>query len=241
MADPSEHDLALMDRAAELSQQQQELSGATAGLALRHLSEAQREERSPGAKSQRQRKHADLRQIMLASAAYQAAHRAFGERLAEAERFVTAAMDQAQIELESAREDLAAIRDHAARAPDGTRVYRDEDGVIRSEDGRAFDELEGVVIFPDGASSYEEFIAKHDQIETLHMRLQELQRIQVDVLGVARDRYKDHDFSSVEEMEAFEAGISDILEAPAIKVPNAVPTNDQQMPASNFELPTLNG
>ena len=81
----------------------------------------------------------NLLQILLEDPVYRDRY----ERVRGALDKVAAATEKAVARLKEqfivAEHELAAIQDRAARLPDGSRVYRDADGVVRREDGSIVD------------------------------------------------------------------------------------------------------
>lgn len=213
-------------RARDFEDLQHELAGTSAGRPERFLSHDAKEIRDPDAQRRKRDRDASSRSIRLAGMASAEAHRIFLERLMEAEIKIATAINRVDTRYGEVRDDLAHIRENATRAPDGIRVYQDKNGQIWSEDGRDMSHLTGVVIFPDTAPSYEAFIAKRNQMEAVQQQLIELQRIQVDVLGAARDLYEDDDPLSQTEMDDILAEIEAATAVAEAALP-ATPMTDQ--------------
>jgi len=104
------------------------------------------------------------------------------------------AISKAEIELDTAQTDLNEMMDSANRLPDGTLVFQDEAGDVRTADGRVLseEEREGIV-WREGTPSYEDYIKQRQTVDDLIIQLDSLRTYQVDVLGAARDKVTDPD------------------------------------------------
>lgn len=131
---------------------------------------------------------------MMQDPEYAALYERVSDLLSRAEEATQAALDEAETELNGANEAMDETMAGANRLPDGTAVFKDKDGTIRTEDGRIVEgeEAEGIV-WKDKAPSYEEYLARKQAVEETRRRIEELRRYQVEVLGRARDRMNDHD------------------------------------------------
>ena len=192
MRDLTDHDQALAKRGQDLADWQQEASGANGGKAQRFLSPNARDDLDPKARKDKEARQSAL-QRMLLNAVYRAAYEDFGRRLSQAEAQIDAALDKAADQIGTARAALDSLQNTAARLPDGTRVYRDAHGRIWTEDGTEIDDEYGVIVWPDNAPSYEDYLLAQSQLDAASAEFNRLQRIRIDVLGRIRDRYEDED------------------------------------------------
>ena len=93
------------------------------------------------------------------------------------------------------------------------------------------------------APTYEDYIRRKQAVETLALRIEELRRFQIDVLGVARDRLNDPDNPpSLEELEdignEIQAGLEKVANAP--KATDSSPNNTFEA-TSGIGLPDIGG
>lgn len=112
------------------------------------------------------------------------------------DRASLAALRETDEKLQEAREDLARLQAHAYQLPDGTRVYRTEDGTaVYDEDGKLVgnDVIEPADI-PNTKTSWEQFERGNDQLHTLQRERDEIGKYR-DRLDRARDELDDDDLS----------------------------------------------
>lgn len=229
-------------RAEDRQFQQDAIAGSETGHGNRHHLSGK-----PGHERER-RKRRDERinsalDIMLADPAYAASYHAFGDFLIDAETKADTMLVQAKAEMVEAANALSALRDRANQLPDGTRVFRTSDGRVVDEHGRVISQSDADgIVWKDGAPIYEEYLeAKRRADETAQM-IAELERYRVDVLGKARDQWKDRENPiTVEEMDALETEIEAAM--PDIEPP-PLPHEGLQFSESDrsplaAEIPTL--
>lgn len=174
---------------------QNELAGREVGRARRFLSG---DEAGPGGgrkdKGGMDAAALTALDILMQDPEYAALYNEVSDLLSRAEAAIEAALARAENDLSEANAELDDTLDSANRLPDGTAVFRDQNGNIRTEDGRLVEgeEAEGIV-WKDNAPSYEGFVARKRAADAARERVEDLQRYQVDVLGRARDRMNDHD------------------------------------------------
>ncbi|MCG8605448.1 hypothetical protein MJD09_10675 [bacterium] len=148
---------------------------------------------------------------------YAALYEHVSNLLNDAEAATEAALAQAETDLGDAEAALEETMENANRLPDGTAVFRDKDGNIRTEDGRIIEGEEAEsIVWKDDAPSYEDYLQRKQEIEDLRQRIEELRRYLIDVIGDARDRINDPDNPPTkEELERIEREIRE-------KAPEAV-------------------
>ena len=136
------------------------------------------------------------------------------------------------------------MRENASTLPDGTRVYRSEDGSVYTEDGtlitgEALDAIE----WRNGAPGYEEVLARKQAVAAAEERVNGLLIYQTDVLGRVRDRMGDEDSPpSRDELEAIQDSItSDVPFGidQELKPPESIPPSGSSATA-NLPLPSGN-
>lgn len=131
------------------------------------------------------------------------------DKLRRAEQATEAALVEAKDALSQAKDYYEEGLGNASTLPDGTRVFRDGDGNVRTEDGRLIegDELDQIT-WRDGAPSYEDILARRQAIERAEQAIEAIRRYQVDVLGTVRDRLTNEDDPpTMEELEEIQKRI----------------------------------
>ena len=161
--------------------------------------------RGPQSKEHRDRERArqTALEMLLASAEYAALYAETTDLLYRAEVATERTLREAKQALANAEGALNDMLDHANRLPDGTAVFKDADGNVRTADGSIIegDALAGIV-WNERASTYEKYLRKKKAAEEARRQLDKIRRYQVDVLGHARDRLHDvDDPPSLEELD----------------------------------------
>jgi len=193
--DPLKRAFREAQRRQDFADLQNEQQGLETGRMARFLSADVRERRKPGSERRSgERDLSRLQQLLATNAAYAAAYESTWDALDEAEGKAKAALATLTRKVPADNERLQLIRDTAARLPDGTRVFRDADGSVRTEHGRLLaPEAAESIVWTGREPGYEEFRAAKDALAETEARIAEIERYQVDVLGHARDRLSDED------------------------------------------------
>lgn len=187
------------ERAAGSRQQdfddlQREVSGLEVGRVARFLPDDMRNpEQSEKSKAERAEMMTRL-QMLMQDPAYAALYNDTMDKLGEAERATEIALAKALERQRVADEALADIQARALRLEDGRRIYRDEDGTFRTEDGLSVSEPDMDAIaeqWHPGMPRYRDFVESRDAALAEAAAVDEIKAYQVDVLGAARDRLTD--------------------------------------------------
>ncbi len=189
---------------------QNELSGLETGRAKRFLTAEQQEARKAGRSGDGRVDAMSRLQLLLASdAAYAALYKETMIALDSAERATERSLSAAALALTKAKEHHQHILDRAARLPDGTIVFRDAAGQIRSADGDLVSVDDAAAIqWHGGEPGFEEHVQAKGAVEASMTAQSELGTYQVDVLGRIRDRMSDDaNPPSPEELEVFQRDI----------------------------------
>ena len=207
------------ERAAALRQQdfddlQREFAGLEAGRIARFLPEDIRNpERSEKRKAERYAETLTRLQMMMRDPAYAALYNDMMDKLSEAECATEIALAKALERQRLAEESLADIQAHALQLEDGRRVYRDEDGTFRTEDGLSVSDTDKDAIaeqWRPGMPGYRNFAESRDAAQAEAATVDEIMTYQVDVLGAARDETSDPDEPpSKDALERINAAIED--------------------------------
>ncbi|MEO1406043.1 MAG: hypothetical protein AAFV54_06085, partial [Pseudomonadota bacterium] len=160
---------------------QNEMAGRETGRARRFLPEDARS--GEGARKRRERLAAETQLVlMLQDPVYRERYEATAAALSsvmQTTATVLARLEEQRVLAAAAVDD---IRDKAARLPDGTRVYRDANGVIRREDGTAVDEtLAATIIWMGHEPSFETFRSARDRLDEIQADLDAVTDYQNDV------------------------------------------------------------
>ena len=216
----------------EFSDLQDEIAGRDNGKARRFISRDQ----DPREQSRKDRQDAtqaaiSALQARLADPEYRAAY----ERAHDAVDRAQAALDEALLENAEEIERLAIrareMDEAAAQLPDGTAVFMDANGTLRTADGRRLgsEDIPSSLVIPADAPSYEDRAAVRDASEAARTRGAELAGIQTDVIDPARERLHDED----DPLELDELGeVADAMErarksiATAGESPESEPVSD---------------
>lgn len=183
---------------------QNEIAGRDVGRISRFL--PQDDERSAEGKRRKRAEEALRRtlDVLLQDPVYRARYDAAQDALGQAERATETALANFDVLITEAESDLADMQQRAARLPDGTRVYRDQSGFVRRENGSIVDDtLVATILWRGDEPSFEDYIGQRDRLQGLVNDRSEIERYQADILGDARNRLSDEDNPpSIEELDA---------------------------------------
>ncbi|ODA66590.1 hypothetical protein A7A08_02357 [Methyloligella halotolerans] len=204
---------------------QNEMAGRETGRLARFLSPDERERIKDGkSKSERQAEAMTRLQWMLANdPEYAALYEDTFAKLREAEQAAERALERARLALAKAEQDLQTTLDSAARLQDGTRVFKDQNGQVRTEHGGKVSDLDAASIDWRGDEpSYEQLSAHRERVAGLNQSIGHVQEIQVNSLGRIRDRMSDEDNPTTsDELESFLPELDDAM-ADILKVETAI-------------------
>lgn len=136
-----------------------------------------------------------LETLLTNDAEYAALYRDTMEVITKAEAATESALEAAMIRLDKAQNAMQEMLNDANRLPDGTAIFKDEQGNVWTEHGERVDDpvlLESIV-WRDNATTHEEFLAGQKDIDQERHAIDELRRYQIDVLGGARDEMMDEE------------------------------------------------
>ncbi len=177
-------------------------------------------------------------QQLLKDPEYEALYNGVSNSLREAEIEIENALTEARQQFDHHTEALDETLKGASRLPDGTAVFRDEQGRIFSADGREVgDEEAQSIVWREGAVTYEEYLARRKAVEDAQRRLDELHGVQIDLGGI-HDRLDDEDNPmSMEELEEAEQKIDEVLGTISQKDDEVTPLQESTIePTSDIKL-----
>ena len=222
-----------------------EMAGREVGRIKRFLLEGYA---GPAAQKRRdeEREHLSaLMAILHSSAAYAALYDQTMDALRNAEAATEAVLAEARGVLANADEALADLMDNANTLPDGTKVFRDRDGNVYTEDGRLVEgEALESIHWRGNAPSYEDFLAHRKAVSDAQATIDAILRYQTDTLGHARDRLTDEDNPPTkEELEEIQRGIENEMppEVKSIAEPRSPSPDAPASDMSNLKLPPISG
>lgn len=230
-------------RRQEFDDLQNEIAGRETGRQARFL---------PGRSrmSEQERKEREARafqtqlDLLLQDPIYRAKYEKVMDTLRDAERATEAALARLDGLIEDAQSTLQDMEDRAARLPDGTRVFRDADGVVRRKDGSVVDdELAETILWRGDEPSYEDWVAGETQLDDLQGHRRDAEGFQNDVLGSARDRMEDEDNPpSLDELDGLLDNIqSQMPSHVAAEIATDMPTADIPTAPSQIAIPKITG
>lgn len=131
-------------------------------------------------------------QQMLQDPIYKAQYEKTMELLNNVERVTELALEQAEQELWKSEQELHDMRNNASRLPDGTIVFKDQNGTVWTEDGqRISTEDADSIVWKQNSPAYEDFIQTKQKAIGAQNRADDIRTYQTDVLGDARNRMAD--------------------------------------------------
>lgn len=167
------------------------------------------------------------------------------DRLREAEAATEIALAEAEQALHQANQDHEDILDRASTLPDGTKVFRDAEGNVRTADGRLVEGNEFDSIgWQDSAPSYEEFVAKKRALADAQATYDAILLYQTDVLGTARHRLTDEaNPVSMEELKAIQRQFEEATPLTQQRAPDLTTGAPDmiQSGASDVKVPPIGG
>lgn len=218
---------------------QNELAGRETGRAYRFTSDEERERRTGRANArQSERTHTQL-QLLLSQPDYARDHNRVMKMLIEVEQRTQLAIDTTELGLSQNDQELDDIQSRASALPDGTRVYRDKEGNVFTEDGeQVLPPDRDSIVWRDDNPGYEDYLRNRERDITLRDYLDRLRDYQINVLGHIRGRMTDPDNPVPKECFAdFDKMITDGPEKPeALNQDRASPQNDTEL-SSNMAVP----
>ena len=234
----------LEQRERDLVEMQNEIAGRGHSRIRRFLPDDHASNPAAQAKKKRQeRAYRSALRALLKNESYRALYEETFDKLRSYEAATERALEQAREDVTEAKDALDEMRERASTSPDGTRVFRDKNGDVYSEDGELISgaALESIEWCAD-APSYEDFVAQKKATAEAEGRVNDLLIYQTDVLGHARDRLTDEDNPPTkQELEAIQESIE--REMPAgLRTERTVEDSDHapSQATSNIGLPQLN-
>ena len=179
----------------DFRQLQEELTGAAGGRLLRFLTPEMYEALRADLRSEKREAHySKLVTLLLTNALYRETYERVWNKLEDYERRAEQALDRIRKRMVELEAELETLRSRAGRLPNRTRVYRDQNGAVRTEDGTEVSgpELEAV-IWPEHATTYEQIAAPGDELASLIRDEQAVEHYQVEIIGGAKNRLEDED------------------------------------------------
>lgn len=173
-----------------------EMAGLPNGKMARFLGEDHRDERRHGRSGGDTRKAENLsrlQMLLVSNPAYARAYAQTFDAMRNAEKAAAEALAKLEAAHAKAERELQDMLDHAARLPDGRRVFKDQHGQVRDEHGARVSELEAATIQWRGDEpAWENFEGQRTYTGEISRGIDELRGVQVD-LGDIREEMTDKD------------------------------------------------
>ncbi|WP_299919454.1 hypothetical protein [uncultured Roseobacter sp.] len=134
---------------------QNEIAGRETGRRARFLKDGPGSEAAK--KKERDTQHRELTRLaqLLNDPVYRAKYDSVLQQLSDAEQATEAAIDKLTDQIDDAQSELNDMMNNAARLPDGTRVFRDADGVVGREDSSVVeDHLADTILWTGNEPSF---------------------------------------------------------------------------------------
>lgn len=204
---------AARDADRKLDEFNAELSGTLSGYRSKHLPE------NHASKSDARQRRADaaaaqmtaLEALLASDPLYRAAHERAMGTLHDMEAHAEQTLVAVRREMREVADTLKDMRGRGSVLPDGRKVYRDEHGKARTEEGEVIEgpKLDGVV-WREGSPRYEEVKAQRERAAQLQRRESAILHYQTEILGHARGRLSDKDNPpSLDELREIEERIKE--------------------------------
>lgn len=224
---------------------QNEIAGRDVGRIGRFLPEAAQSGGSSGNKSREERAEAltRLQMALMTNAAYAQAFRETTDALNDAQNRLDTVLERVRREIDLTEAALEDKRGRAARLEDGTRVYRDQNGAVRTEDGEIVaDALAAGIVWKGDEPTYESMQADRERAERLKGIERDAQdgqarigEMQADIRDEDNPKTEDALDAIREEAEEIVGGVEERLEA-EMKPPEAAPDMGRQAPETSAKL-----
>jgi len=188
---------------------QDEMAGRITGKNARFLSAKERSRRA-GQNADHKENFSKL-QIMLADAAYRAAYTQTMSDLSGAESAVYDALIDAADQVNQAQSDLDDTVAGAQTLPDGTKVFRNDDGSVYTADGRKLDDdVAATIDWKDGAPSWEDVQTKQRALEDAKQRHTKLAGYDAELARIRKHMEDEANPPTQEEIDAYKKRIGEI-------------------------------
>jgi len=181
-------------RRTDFNDLQNERAGLETGRIARFLDADTREARAGRGKgSDKTGAHLSrLQQLLAANPAYAALYHETFDKLRAAEAAAERALSLAIEARAKARQALDDTLERAATLPDGTRVFRDDNGDVRTEHGdKIAPEIAAGIQWRRDEPGYETLTSQRKAFETFDNTVAEIRGVQVDKLGRFRNELED--------------------------------------------------
>ncbi|MEM7530473.1 MAG: hypothetical protein AAF416_23055 [Pseudomonadota bacterium] len=207
---------------------QNELAGRDTGRMARFLTGA---ERGPEDLRRKRAREVEQTHLMLAlqDPAYRARYEEVSRRLTDAMMATEQALTHLNEQIAVTESELDDVQGAAARLPDGSRVYRDEAGAVRRENGSTVDAtLAATILWTGDEPTYTDFSEARDRHSAALAERAVVEAYQSEVLAPAQERLEDPaNPPSLEDLDR-------ILEPVETEMPTAV---SNHMPAPDEPAP----
>lgn len=221
-------------REKDLDDYHNELMGNDVGRIQRFGFEHGRQE----AAADEKRKKSAFEQMMF-NEAYRAAWESAMDAVNRAENAVYEALIQASYDVSVAETSYNDLLDQATTTADGTKVFRDKDGNVYTEDGEPLPaEIAESLVWDDNAPTWEEYSASKEKLTNAQSRYSEVNAKSGRLVEIREELTDQNDPLSIVEIQAREQEATDIRNAVDQSVRHDVEIKHAQQPviAPNLNL-----
>lgn len=220
---------------------QNEISGAETGRIRRFLTNDVSTPEGQRKKRERDAFESQLLSLLL-DPVYRAKYDETMNALQDAEQRTEAALNRLNQMILDETRSLEDMEKRAARLPDGTQVFKDEKGSVRTADGQAIEGyLVDTILWSGDEPDFETYQQQHQKLDHLRQTLRATEFYRDDVLGNARDRMSDED--NPPDMDELDQILRDIEDKMPKAVQDIQPAAENVSPdveaSANVTLPSL--
>jgi multidrug efflux pump subunit AcrA (membrane-fusion protein) len=194
---------------------QNEMAGRDVGRISRFLGADAKE--AKGYEKREARKDAALsalQAMMLENPAYAALFEETQTALSDAQTRLDALLEKVQAQIEQTRNSIDDNLDRAASLPDGTKVFKDVKGDVRTQDGAVVAaELAATIIWYGDEPSYEGFQADNERLERLNAIESDIRSGQAEIGDMQAAMEDESHAETSDELEGFKERMDEIEES----------------------------
>lgn len=179
---------------------------------------------------EKKRKKSSLDKMML-NAAYRAAWDGAIDAVTKADDAIYKALINASRDLSLAEKDHEDLLDNAATTADGTKVFRDKDGNVYTENGELLSaEIVANIMWADNAPTWEDYSESREKLISAQDRYNDV-NAKSDRLVEIREELNDVDNPlSIDEIQNREQEVNDLRESVDLSIKHDVELQQSQQP-----------
>ncbi|GAA6210642.1 hypothetical protein NBRC116602_03820 [Hyphomicrobiales bacterium 4NK60-0047b] len=154
-----------------------------------------------------------LEWLLLNNQAYAEAHEAAMTSLRSAETTVTNALESLLANLEREQAIFNGMLERASTLPDGQKVFRDAEGLVKTLDGEIIDnDLAGTIQWRGDEPSYEEITQQKTHVDDLKEGINEVRGIEAELGGIRGELTNNEKPPTLERADELKERIGELQE-----------------------------